>query len=63
MVDVEGGNNMMVLPLDQVLRKGVDIQAGSVDGSDIARRITDEVMDRLRSQSSSSSNFRRGESR
>ena len=64
MIDVEGGNNMMVLPLDQVIKKGAGIQASSVDGSDIARRITDEVMDRLRRQSSSSSSsFRRGESR
>ena len=62
MIDVEGGNNMMYLPLDQLVKKGVASEAGSVDSSDLARRITDEVMERLRRQSSSSS-IRRGESR
>ena len=62
MVDVEQGNNIMYLPLNQLIGQGSEpVMSAGVDGSEIARRITDEVMDRLRRQSTS--NLRRGESR
>ena len=61
MVDVEGGNNIMYLPLDRMMGGSKQAQLPEVDGSEVARRITDEVMDRLRRQSAT--NFRRGESR
>jgi membrane protease subunit HflK len=61
MIDVDGGNSMLYLPLDQLRKQGSGSIDGTLDGSDLARRITDEVMDRLRRQSTTS--YRRGESR
>lgn len=49
LVDVEGGNNMMVLPLEQIMQKQVLRQsglAGNVDGSQISR-IADQVLEEL----------------
>jgi membrane protease subunit HflK len=62
MMDVEGGNSMMYLPLDQMMRKGAQLDSESMDNSELERRINEEVTRRLRQQSTGSS-ARRGESR
>lgn len=62
LVDLDGGNNVMYLPLNQFTQQQTAAPgAVQVDGSDIARRITDEVMERLRRQSATT--YRRGDSR
>lgn len=61
MIDVDGGNSMMYLPLDQLMKQNSSGNTGSADNSELTRRIADEVMNRLRRQSTSS--VRRGESR
>lgn len=62
LVDLEGGNNVMYLPLNQLgQQQAVVSETVQVDGSEIARRITDEVMERLRRQSANT--YRRGDSR
>lgn len=57
-VDVEGGNNMMVLPLEQIMQKQGLRQsglAGNVDGSQISR-IADQVLEELTQRQNRSSN-------
>ena len=62
LVDLDGGNNVMYLPLNQFTQQQTAAPgAVQVDGSDIARRITEEVMERLRRQSATT--YRRGDSR
>lgn len=54
LVDVENGNNMMYLPLDQLTRPRIDLgaaggtsQSGSLNDSDVSR-LTDEVIEEFR---------------
>ena len=64
LIDIEDGNNIMYLPLNQLMQQDSAVPtttAARVDGSEVARRITDEVMERLRRQSAST--YRRGDSR
>ena len=60
LVDVEGGNNMMYLPLDQLTRQvqTVSGQAGAMSQSDISR-LTDQVLSELRARQNSTSTTRR----
>jgi membrane protease subunit HflK len=63
LVDVEGSSNLMYLPLNQLMnQEAVTPGATTVDSSEIARRITDEVMERLRRQSTATP-YRRGDAR
>jgi len=64
MVDVEGGNNMMYLPLDQIIKNmPAQTQNGGISDADISR-LTDRVLNEYRSrQNQSSSSSRRGEGR
>tara|TARA_R110001592_G_scaffold61158_22_gene186276 strand:+ start:1641 stop:2780 length:1140 start_codon:yes stop_codon:yes gene_type:complete len=47
MVDVDGGNNMMYLPLDKLMDKSVTSRSGSQEDLDI-RALTDKVVEQLR---------------
>ncbi len=62
MIDVEGGNNMLYLPLDQLIKKGSESGSSMGDQEEMTRKVADEVINRLRRQSNTSS-VRRGESR
>ena len=60
LVDVEGGNNMMYLPLDQLM-KNMPKPAGVQDimsSSDISR-LTDQVLREVRSRQSTTTSSRR----
>ncbi|MFC3680478.1 FtsH protease activity modulator HflK [Bacterioplanoides pacificum] len=64
MVDVDGGNNMMYLPLDQII-KNMPTQAatsGGISDNDIAR-LTDRVLNEVRARQNTSNSSRRGEGR
>lgn len=64
MVDVDGGNNMMYLPLDQII-KNMPAQAatsGGISDNDIAR-LTDRVLNEVRARQNTSNSSRRGEGR
>ena len=64
MVDVDGGNNMMYLPLDQIVKNmPAQSKAGAISDNEISR-LTDRVLNEVRArQNSSSSSSRRGEGR
>ncbi|CAA0081937.1 Modulator of FtsH protease HflK [Zhongshania aliphaticivorans] len=47
MVDVDGGNNMMYLPLDKLIDKSTATRSGSQEEIDI-RTLTDKVVEQLR---------------
>ncbi|MBU0539246.1 MAG: FtsH protease activity modulator HflK [Gammaproteobacteria bacterium] len=47
MVDVDGGNNMMYLPIDKLMEKSATIRKGSQEEVDI-RALTDKVVEQLR---------------
>jgi len=49
MVDVEGGNNMMYLPLDQLMSRRSSVIANDAD-SGVVSSITDQVIEELRSR-------------
>jgi len=62
MVDVEGGNNMMYLPLDKLAERSQTNAAaagGAVDARTL-RQITDAVTEQLRRDASSSRTTSRG---
>ncbi len=61
MVDVEGGNNMMYLPLDQLMKRGAE-SSSSMGDEEMVRRTAEEVINRLRRQSTTTS-ARGGEGR
>lgn len=61
MIDVEGGNNMMYLPLDQLMKRGAE-SGSSMGDEEMVRRTAEEVINRLRRQSTTTS-ARRGEGR
>ncbi|WP_438951644.1 FtsH protease activity modulator HflK [Porticoccus sp.] len=53
LVDVEGGNNMLYLPLDKIIDKGAAVsQPATLRSSDL-NSIADEVMNRIRQENSS----------
>tara|TARA_R110002124_G_scaffold63930_3_gene174967 strand:- start:7984 stop:9114 length:1131 start_codon:yes stop_codon:yes gene_type:complete len=53
LVDVEGGNNMLYLPLDKIVEKGAAAsQPATLRSSDL-NSIADEVMNRIRQENSS----------
>jgi len=61
LIDVEGGNNMMYLPLDKIMQNRP--VSGSVDGpvrldSQSLREVTDQVVDQLRQRQSTRSGGR-----
>ncbi len=62
MVDVDGGNNMMYLPLDQIM-KNMPTTSGSTDNGrltdDDVSRLTDRVLEEVRSRQTSSTTTRR----
>ena len=62
MVDVDGGNNMMYLPLDQIM-KNMPTTSGSSDNGrltdDDVSRLTDRVLEEVRSRQTSSTTTRR----
>ncbi|CAA0094599.1 FtsH protease activity modulator HflK [Zhongshania aliphaticivorans] len=47
MVDVDGGNNMMYLPIDKLMEKSATVRKGSQEEVDI-RALTDKVVEQLR---------------
>jgi membrane protease subunit HflK len=47
MVDIDGGNNMMYLPLDKLMDRSVISRSGSQEDPDI-RALTDKVVEQLR---------------
>lgn len=57
LMDVEGGNNMMYLPLDQIVKRGGQAGGGFGLGSDLdndsVEQIADEVINRLRRRQAS----------
>lgn len=58
LVDVEGGNNMLYLPLDKIIQQGSSrSQSPSFNVSDV-NSVADEVINRLRRESSSTTNPR-----
>jgi modulator of FtsH protease HflK len=58
LVDVEGGNNMLYLPLDKIIQQGSSrSQSSSFNSSDV-NSIADEVINKLRRESSSTTNPR-----
>ncbi|HCS26324.1 MAG TPA: FtsH protease activity modulator HflK [Spongiibacteraceae bacterium] len=58
MVDVDGGNNMLYLPLDKIARSSGGSSSGNLDELDI-QELTDRVVEQLRRESQK----RRGEGR
>ncbi|MBB3048523.1 membrane protease subunit HflK [Litorivivens lipolytica] len=52
MVDVEGGNNMLYLPLDRIAKGGAGGSYGSIDDIDI-EELTNRVVDQLRRETQS----------
>ncbi|MFT6917394.1 MAG: membrane protease subunit HflK [Motiliproteus sp.] len=55
LMDVEGGNNIMYLPLDQMVNRSqssLNLNGASLDGSNL-EQVTDEVLSRLRSRQTS----------
>lgn len=62
MVDVEGGNNMMYLPLDQLMKQGSvgGGSTGTISSSELKRIIQNEISDQVRQYGTKS---RRGEGR
>jgi membrane protease subunit HflK len=61
MVDVEGGNNMMYLPLDKLTEQSQSRASGNVTlDSNTLREITNMVTEQLRRDAASSSNRRGG---
>ena len=62
LVDVEGGNNILYLPLDKLAaRASEQHQTPAGISDDVVQRAADRVIDQLRRQTTS--NYRRGESR
>ncbi|TVZ40546.1 membrane protease subunit HflK [Alteromonadaceae bacterium 2753L.S.0a.02] len=59
MVDVEGGNNLLYLPLDKIVSGSQQVSARSLSSSDIDR-VANEVMDQLRRESSNTARRREG---
>ncbi|MBQ0713280.1 MAG: FtsH protease activity modulator HflK [Porticoccus sp.] len=58
LVDVEGGNNMLYLPLDKIIQQGSSRnQSSSFNSSDV-NSVADEVINKLRRESSSTTNPR-----
>lgn len=59
LVDVEGGNNMLYLPLDKIIESGASgsSAASGLKGSDV-RSIADEVVNRLKRETITSSSRR-----
>ena len=64
MVDVDGGNNMMYLPLDQIIKNmpAPAATSGGISDNDIAR-LTDRVLNEVRARQNTSNSSRRGEGR
>ncbi|WP_420588376.1 FtsH protease activity modulator HflK [Bacterioplanoides sp.] len=63
MVDVDGGNNMMYLPLDQIIKNmPAQNKTNAISDNDISR-LTDRVLNEVRARQNSSSSSRRGEGR
>lgn len=64
MVDVDGGNNMMYLPLDKIMEAMPSQKSSgdSLSASDISR-LTDRVLDEVRSRNTGSANTTRREGR
>lgn len=64
LVDVEGGNNMMYLPLDKLMDKQSEVRDSSgrpVRLDDLSlQRITDQVLDQVRQRQNSSTTTREG---
>ena len=54
MVDVEGGNNMVYLPLDKMLNSASDQNKSTVLRTSQVDKIVEQVMNRLRSEATSS---------
>ncbi len=48
LIDVEGGNNMMYLPLDKILSQAPATSSGSSVSPDLAAQIANEVYEKLR---------------
>merc|ERR1711879_840286 len=64
LVDVEGGNNMMYLPLDKLIKETSDSSTpapASLSAGDLTR-LTNQVIDEIRSRQSASSSTSRRES-
>ena len=59
MVDVEGGNNMMVLPLDQIMQNQ-SMRAATGTGAKVSSSMVDEVANRVIEQLTQDSNNQRG---
>ncbi len=51
MIDVEGGNNMLYLPLDKIVQQAPLSAAGSGVSQEVVREITNRVLDQLRRES------------
>ena len=53
LVDVEGGNNMLYLPLDKIIQQGSSRSQSSLSNGGDVNSVVDEVINKLRSESSS----------
>jgi membrane protease subunit HflK len=60
MIDVEGGNNMLYLPLDRIVQESGKGQISTGGGNVDIRELTDRVYEQLRRDSATRSNTRGG---
>jgi len=58
LVDVEGGNNMLYIPLDKIIQQGSSRSQSSSSSSSDVNSIVDEVINKLRRESSFTTNPR-----
>ena len=58
LVDVEGGNNMLYIPLDKIIQQGSSRSQSSSSNSSDVNSIVDEVINKLRRESSFTTNPR-----
>jgi membrane protease subunit HflK len=58
LVDVEGGNNMLYLPLDKIIQQGSSRNQSSLFNSSDVNSVADEVINKLRRESNSATNPR-----
>ena len=50
LIDVEGGNNMMYLPLDKIVSQTAPATNGESRSNDLVGQVANEVIERLRQE-------------
>jgi membrane protease subunit HflK len=58
LIDVEGGNNMLYLPLDKIVQSGANRSQSSSSSDVDVNRIADEVINKLRRENAPSTRSR-----